>query len=119
VTKGPQRFSKQDLAPSVIHELLPSVTETAFGSHPCCRSFSNYRQLRAFHGGNTGSNPVGRQTYQPLANPLQNFVGPLRSDKARCLVFHRLVEQQAYNFDRALTDEQDEQLNLAQAIGIC
>src|ERR1022692_34342 len=31
----------------------------------------------------------GRQPYQPLANPLQNFVGPLRSDKPRYLVFLR------------------------------
>jgi hypothetical protein len=52
-------FSKRDLAPFMIHELLPSVTETAFGCHPCRVVSITYRQLRPFHRGNTGSNPVG------------------------------------------------------------
>src|SRR6266446_5466433 len=51
-----QRFSEQDLAPFMIHELLLSPTETSSGSHPCC-----------FHGGNTGSNPVGdAKSFQEL-----------------------------------------------------
>ena len=43
----------------MIHELLLSVTETALGSHPCRVVSVTYRKLRPFHGGNTGSNPVG------------------------------------------------------------
>src|SRR5258708_39939137 len=38
----------------MIHELLLSPTETASGSHPCCVVSVTY-----FHGGNTGSSPVG------------------------------------------------------------
>ena len=47
-------FSKQDLAPVMIHELLLSVTKTAFGSHPCRVVSVTYSKLRPFHGGNTG-----------------------------------------------------------------
>jgi hypothetical protein len=43
----------------MIHELFPSLTETASGSHPCRVVSATYRKLRPFHGGNTGSNPVG------------------------------------------------------------
>jgi hypothetical protein len=39
----------------------------------------NVIQSVSFHGGNTGSNPVGDANNQPLANPLQNFVRPLTS----------------------------------------
>jgi uncharacterized membrane protein (DUF2068 family) len=31
------------LAPFMIHELFPSLSETASGSHPCCVVFSNLR----------------------------------------------------------------------------
>src|SRR6266481_7115937 len=54
-----QRFSEQDLAPFMIHELLLSPTETASGSHPCCVVSVTYHRPSYFHGGNTGSNPVG------------------------------------------------------------
>ena len=51
--------------PFLIHELLLSVTKTAFGCHPCRVVSVTYRQLRPFHGGNTGSNPVGdAKSYQ-------------------------------------------------------
>src|SRR5229473_3061585 len=53
-----QRFSEQDLAPFMIHELLLSPTETASGSHPCCVVSVTYHRPSYFHGGNTGSNPV-------------------------------------------------------------
>jgi hypothetical protein len=47
------------LAPFMIHELFPSLTETALGSHPCCVVSVTYDRASYFHGGNTGSNPVG------------------------------------------------------------
>jgi len=43
----------------MIHELLPSPTETASDSHPCCVVSVTYDRPSYFHGGNTGSNPVG------------------------------------------------------------
>jgi hypothetical protein len=43
----------------MIHETFLCLTETAFGSHPCRVVSVTYRTLRPFHGGNTGSNPVG------------------------------------------------------------
>jgi hypothetical protein len=43
----------------MIHELLLSVTETAFRSHPCRAVSVTYRKLRLFHGANAGSNPAG------------------------------------------------------------
>ena len=54
------------LAPFMIHELLPSLTETASGSHPCCVVSVTYDRTH-FHGGNTGSNPVGdAKSFQEL-----------------------------------------------------
>jgi hypothetical protein len=48
----------------MIHEALPTTTETAFGSHP----------RRVFHGGNTGSNPVGdAKPFQELAANRRKF----------------------------------------------
>jgi hypothetical protein len=47
----------------MIHELFPSLTETASGSHPCRVVSATYRKLRPFHGANAGSNPAeGRQS---------------------------------------------------------
>ena len=43
----------------MIHEVFPPLTETALGSHPYRVVSVTYRKLRPFHGGNTGSNPVG------------------------------------------------------------
>jgi hypothetical protein len=43
----------------MIHELLLSVTKTAFGCHPCRVVSVTYRKLGPFHGGNAGSNPAG------------------------------------------------------------
>jgi hypothetical protein len=48
-----------NLAPFMIHELLLFLTETASGSHPCCVVSVTYHRPSYFHGGNTGSNPVG------------------------------------------------------------
>jgi len=54
------------LDPFMIHELFPSLTETASGSHPCCVVSVTYDRTH-FHGGNTGSNPVGdAKSYQEL-----------------------------------------------------
>src|SRR6266851_1315887 len=57
------------LAPFMIHELLLSPTETASGSHPCCVVSVTYHRPSYFHGGNTGSNPVGD------AKPSQELTG--------------------------------------------
>ena len=35
-TRWAPRLSDYTLAPFMIHELLPSFTDTAFGSYPCC-----------------------------------------------------------------------------------
>ena len=43
----------------MIHELFPTLTETALGSHPRCVVSVTYGLVAPFHGGNTGSNPVG------------------------------------------------------------
>jgi hypothetical protein len=44
--------------PIIAHECLPTVTESALGA--TCRVFSvSYELSHLFHGGNTGSNPVG------------------------------------------------------------
>ena len=57
------------LAPFMIHELFLSLTETASGSHPCCVVSVTYDRT-SFHGGNTGSNPVGDAI---KINKLQNY----------------------------------------------
>ncbi len=38
------------LAPFMIHELLPTLTETAFGSHPRCVVSISYDEPKSFHG---------------------------------------------------------------------
>jgi hypothetical protein len=38
------------LDPFMIHEAFPTVTETAFGSHPCRVVSVTYRKRRPFHG---------------------------------------------------------------------
>jgi hypothetical protein len=53
-----------NLDPFMIHETLLYLTETAFGSHPCRVVSATYLTLRPFHGGNTGSNPVGDANFQ-------------------------------------------------------
>src|SRR5581483_3415050 len=45
--------------PIMIHEPVLKPTENAFGSHPCCVVSICYEPIGPFHGGNTGSNPVG------------------------------------------------------------
>jgi hypothetical protein len=49
----------QNYGPIMVHEPVPTTTKHAFGSHPR-RVFSiSYLLTGFFHGGNTGSNPVG------------------------------------------------------------
>jgi len=44
--------------------IVSTRAKTALGSHPC-RSFSiNSTRASDFHGGNTGSNPVGDANYR-------------------------------------------------------
>jgi hypothetical protein len=59
VTHGVSLQTALNLDPFMIHETFLCLTETAFGSHPCRVVSVTYRKLRPFHGGNTGSNPVG------------------------------------------------------------
>ena len=47
------------LDPFMIHELFPSLTETASGSHPCCVVSVTFDRTQCFHGANAGSNPAG------------------------------------------------------------
>jgi hypothetical protein len=55
--------------PIMVHESVPTTTYYAFGSHPH-RVFSIIYLLTGFfHGGNTGSNPVGDANF---INHLQN-----------------------------------------------
>jgi hypothetical protein len=56
--KDPGKCRDLILDPFMIHEAFPSLTETASGSHPCCVVSVTYDRT-FFHGGNTGSNPVG------------------------------------------------------------
>jgi hypothetical protein len=49
----PQRFAAIILAPFMIHEALPTLTETAFGSHPRCVVSVTYVGTHCFHGDNT------------------------------------------------------------------
>jgi hypothetical protein len=62
VTHGVSLQTALNLDPFMIHETFLSLTESAFGSHPCRVVSVTYRKLRPFHGGNTGSNPVGDAT---------------------------------------------------------
>jgi hypothetical protein len=69
-----EKTTKTFFAPFMIHETLPILTETAFGSHPCCVVSVTYVRTHCFHGGNTGSNPVGdAKSFQQLASHRQNF----------------------------------------------
>jgi len=48
-----------NFAPFMIHEAFPTLTETAFGGHPCCVVSVTYVRSHCFHGANEGSNPSG------------------------------------------------------------
>jgi len=52
------------LAPFMIHELFPSLTETASGSHPCRVVSATYRKLRPFHRGNRVQIPLRADQHQ-------------------------------------------------------
>jgi hypothetical protein len=55
------------LDPFMIHEAFPFLTETASGSYPCCIVSVTYDRTQCFHGGNTGSNPVGDANLESTA----------------------------------------------------
>jgi hypothetical protein len=55
----PSVRSRPFLDPFMIHEAFLTLTETALGSHPRCVVSVTYDRTSYFHGGNTGSNPVG------------------------------------------------------------
>src|SRR6266436_1665289 len=59
----------RNLDPFMIHEAFPYLTETASGSHPCCVVSVTYDRTQCFHGGNTGSNPVGDAKYFQEVTP--------------------------------------------------
>ena len=87
-----KRTAEALLAPFMIHEALPTLTETAFGSHPCCVVSVTYIRTHCFHGGNTGSNPVGdAKPFRVLAGP-RNFRRHKKAqlwpdfDQSRCLI---------------------------------
>src|SRR2546426_11535140 len=84
----------------MIHELLLSLTESAFGSHPCRVVSVTYRQLRPFHGGNTGSNPVGdANNPKNLRESLVLNQGPLRfNELLDCRCWQRLNAEYAKQF---------------------
>jgi len=65
-----------NLDPFMIHETFLYLTETAFGSHPCRVVSATYRTLRPFHGGNTGSNPVGDANNPKKLRALTAFTNP-------------------------------------------
>jgi hypothetical protein len=51
VGQSTERAAKTFFAPFMIHEALPTLTETAFGSHPCCVVSVTYLRTHRFHGG--------------------------------------------------------------------
>src|SRR5438270_2415411 len=61
VLAGPSRHTKLQTKSCSIHDprTVTIPTETASGSHPCCVVSVTYPRPSPFHGGNTGSNPVG------------------------------------------------------------
>jgi hypothetical protein len=46
--------AKVFFAPFMIHENLPTLTETAFGRHPCCAGSVTYVRTHCFRGGLLG-----------------------------------------------------------------
>lgn len=46
-----ERIAETFLAPFMIHEALPTLTETAFGGHPYCVVSVTYVGTHCFHGG--------------------------------------------------------------------
>ena len=65
-----QHFARSFVDPFMIHEAIPTLTETASGSHPCCVVSVTYARAQCFHGGNTGSNPVGDANFSNLTGSL-------------------------------------------------
>jgi len=84
----------------MIHELLLSPTETASGSHPCCVVSVTYHRPSYFHGGNTGSNPVGdANNPKNLRESLVLNQGPLGSNELLdCRCWQRLNAEYAKQF---------------------
>ena len=64
----------------MVHEFLPKFTESDFGSHPRRMLSVSYVLFGPFHGGNTGSNPVGdANKINNLADILEFLHGPIWS----------------------------------------
>ena len=61
---GPRsgQLSWSNYGPVVVHVLFLKLTDRAFGSHPYRVVSVSYGLAAPFHGGNTGSNPVGDAT---------------------------------------------------------
>jgi hypothetical protein len=80
--KDPGKCRDLILDPFMIHEAFPSLTETASGSHPCCVGSVTYDRT-FFHGGNTGSNPVGDANFFNNLHALRFNVRLLPSGRSR------------------------------------
>ena len=52
------------MRPIRVRQGVPSASKGHFGSHPQPVFSISYRHPKHFHGGNTGSNPVGDATLQ-------------------------------------------------------
>ena|ERR1035438_7319946 len=60
------------LDPFMIHELLPSLTETASRSHPCCVVSVTYDRTPYFHGDVTDEKVSGGNRVRSGSNKLAN-----------------------------------------------
>ena len=58
----------------MVHEFFPKFTESDFGSHPRRMLSVSYVLFGPFHGGNTGSNPVGDAKLELSASKAANIL---------------------------------------------
>ena len=79
MTHGVSLQTALNLDPFMIHETFLCLTETAFGSHPCRIVSITYCEAVPFHGGNTGSNPVGDANNPKKLRALTAFTNPFIS----------------------------------------
>ena len=104
----PKRF----LAPFMIHQDLPTLTETAFDGHPCCVVSVTYVRTHCFHGGNTGSNPVGDANI-PKQLASRRFSRQSRSHDGRTIAHKILVP-----LSRKIYEGQSTSFPMASASGL-
>ena len=57
----------------MVHVAFPSLTESAFGSHPCRVVSVSYGEPPYFHGGNAGSNPAGDANIPQIPNSVNEL----------------------------------------------